>query len=217
MSTALEDALENDIIFGVYGPGARVTEDSIMAHYGAKRHAVRTAFANLQSRGLLAHRPNRGVEVAEHTPDEVDALYDVRIVLETAAAERTPLPVDPKITLMLDEIADRHAAAVEKEDFRNVFWLNQEFHELQFSCCNNARLRELIGIHARMAQPIRVVKYDDKEHMAEVVKQHRDIVTAMRGSSQESYVEATRKHLPASADAFRAIYERRFGGRPPNE
>jgi DNA-binding GntR family transcriptional regulator len=213
MSTGLETELENDIIFGVYAPGTRITEDSVMAQYNAKRHAVRNAFAQLESRGLLVHRPHRGVEVVEFTPDEVDALYDVRIVLETAAAERTRLPVDPKVIRQLEEIAQNHAMAVAREDFREVFWLNQQFHELQFACCDNPRLAALIAKHARMAQPIRVVKYDDRHHMATVVAQHRAIIDAMRGTSQETYVKATREHLPASAEAYRSLYERRFGNK----
>ncbi|MCU4651819.1 GntR family transcriptional regulator [Roseibacterium sp. SDUM158016] len=212
MSTSLETDLENDIIFGFYAPGMRITEDSVMEHYGVKRHAVRTAFAHLEARGLLVHRPNRGVEVVEFTPDEVDALYDVRIVLESAAAERTPLPVAPEIIRNLEDIATRHAEAVEREDFREVFWLNQEFHELQFSCCDNPRLAGLIATHARMAQPIRVVKYDDRSHMATVVAQHRAIIDAMRGDDQYAYVKATREHLPASAEAYRNLHARRFGG-----
>lgn len=211
MTMTLEAELENDIIFGVYPPGTRITEDSVMAQYDVKRHAVRNAFAHLESRGLLVHRPHRGVEVVELSPDEVDALYDVRIVLETAAAQRTRLPVDPKVCQQLDQIAQNHAAAVVREDFRAVFWLNQEFHELQFACCDNPRLTELIAKHARMAQPIRVVKYDDRDHMATVVAQHRAIIDAMRGTSQDAYVLATREHLPASAEAYRSLYERRFG------
>lgn len=211
MAASLETDLENDIIFGVYAPGSRITEDSVMEQYGAKRYAVRNAFAQLESRGLLVHRPNRGVEVVEFTPDEVDALYDVRIVLETAAAARTRLPVDPAVIRQLEDIADRHAEAVEREAFRDVFWLNQEFHELQFSCCDNPRLAALIGMHARMAQPIRVVKYDDRAHMATVVAQHRAIIAAMRGTSQEAYIAATREHLPASAEAYRLLHARRFG------
>ena len=101
--TLIED-LENDIIFGLYAPGARIVEDRIMERYGAKRHAVRNAFAVLESRGLLIHRPNRGVEVVDFTPDEVDALYDVRIILETAAAERTSYPV-PRNSLTSSKIS----------------------------------------------------------------------------------------------------------------
>lgn len=205
------DDLENDVIFGVYAPGARIVEDRVMERYAAKRHAVRNAFAVLENRGLLIHRPNRGVEVVDFTPDEVDALYDVRIVLETAAAERTELPCSKKLTDKLEDIARRHEKATADKDFRAVFWLNQEFHEVQYSCCGNSRLAELIGKHARAAQPIRVVKYDDAEHMKTIVAQHFDIIEAMRGTSTKALVEAVRAHLPASAEAYRTLYERRFG------
>jgi DNA-binding GntR family transcriptional regulator len=212
MSTSLEADLENDIIFGVFAPGTRIIEDRIMEHYGAKRHAVRRAFAQLESRGLLVHRPNRGVEVVDFTPDEVDALYEVRIVLETAAAARTALPVAPEMIAELEAVADRHADAVARKTFREVFWLNQTFHELQFSCCENERLASLIATHARMAQPIRVVKYDDVAHMTDVVAQHRKIIATMSGTDTDAYVAATREHLPASAEAYRTLYSHRFGG-----
>ena len=213
MPETLSEDLENDVIFGVYPPGTRIIEDRVMARYGAKRHAVRNAFAELEARGLLVHRPNRGVEVVDFTPDEVDALYDVRIVLETAAAERTPLPCDSSVVDRLEDIAKRHEQAVSDKEFRDVFWLNLEFHELQYSCCGNKWLVDLIGKHARAAQPIRVVKYEDAEHMRNVVTQHFDIISALRGTSQEALVAAVRAHLPASAEAYRKIHERRFGTR----
>lgn len=213
MPDTLTTELENDVIFGVYAPGNRIIEDRVMERYGAKRHAVRNAFSELEARGLLVRRPNRGVEVVDFSPDEVDALYEVRIILEAAAAERTQLPSDPKITAKLENIARRHAQAVKEQDFRAVFWLNQEFHEVQYSCCGNPRLAELIGNHARAAQPIRVVKYEDADHMEQVVQQHFDIIAALRGTSQQALVDAVRAHLPASAEAFRKIYNRRFGPR----
>ena len=211
MQETLTADLENDVIFGVYAPGTRIIEDRVMERYGAKRHAVRNAFVELEARGLLVRRPNRGVEVVDFTPDEVDSLYEVRIILETAAAERTPLPCGASVAQRLEDIARRHEKAVKDKDFRAVFWLNQEFHELQYSCCGNPRLAELIGNHARAAQPIRVVKYDDAEHMRNVVAQHFDIITALRGTSRAALVAAVRAHLPASAEAYRLTYERRFG------
>lgn len=211
MSDKMTVELENDIIFGVYAPGSRIIEDRVMERYGIKRHAVRNAFSELEARGLLVRRPNRGVEVVDFTPDEVDALYDLRIILETAAAERTRLPCDPAVVAKLDDIAQRHAKAVKEQDFRAVFWLNQEFHEVQYSVCGNPRLAELIGKHARAAQPIRVVKYDDAAHMDQVISQHLNIIAAMRGTSQKALVAAVKAHLPASAEAYRSLYNRRFG------
>ena len=213
MNDTLTTDLENDVIFGVYAPGSRIIEDRVMERHGAKRNAVRNAFAELETRGLLVRRPNRGVEVVDFTPDEVDALYDVRIILETAAAERTELPCNDEITAQLEDIAHRHANAVKEQDFRAVFWLNQEFHKVQYSCCGNPRLAELIGKHARAAQPIRVVKYEDATHMEQIVSQHFDIIAALRGTSKDALVAAVRAHLPASAEAYRTIYSRRFGAK----
>ncbi len=210
MQDSLVEELENDIIFGHFAPGARIIEDRVMERYQAKRHAVRNAFSALERRGLLVRNPNRGVEVVEFTPDEVDSLYEVRIVLETAAAERTALPCPEAVTIRLERIARQHEIAAQEKDFHAVFWLNQEFHEVQYSCCGNPRLAELIGNHARAAQPIRVVKYDDVDHMKTVVAQHFDIIDAMKGTSVTALVDAVRAHLPASAEAYRTLYERRF-------
>ena len=210
MNEVVAVELENDIIFGGYGPGVRLTEERVMSRYGAKRHAVRAAFAALEGRGLLIRRPNRGVEVVEYTPDEVDQLYEVRIVLETAAARSTTLPVAPDILAKLTSLAKAHEKAYLQGDLRAVFQLNQHFHQLQFSSCQNPRLESLIEEHARIAQPIRVVKYDDVAHMQTVVAQHFAIVEAMKASDTDAYVDATYRHLPASAEAYRLSHERRF-------
>jgi DNA-binding FadR family transcriptional regulator len=64
-----------------------------------------------------------------------------------------------------------------------------------------------------MAQPIRVVKYDDKGHMSAIVAQHKAIIEAMTRTFTDAYEAAVRNHLPASAEAYRLLYERRFGQR----
>lgn len=210
MSDALTQELENDIIFGVFASGSRLIEDRVMERYNAKRHAVRAAFSELERRGLLVHKSNRGVEVVDFTPDEVDDLYAVRIILETSAARATQLPVDKSVIADLTKLAKQHEQAVKDGAFRAVFDLNKAFHELQFSVCGNARLITLIEESTRIAQTVRVVKYQDADHMRTVVQQHFEIIKAMAGSDVEAYVQATRNHLPASAEAYRKLHEMRF-------
>lgn len=217
MTASLLEQLENDIIFGVYAPGTRIVEDRTIERYGATRHSVRRVFSELETRGLLVHIPNRGVEVVQFTPEEVDALYEVRLILETAAARRSKLPADERLIHQLQNIAEKHENAIAQQEFRKVYWLNQEFHAVQFSCCGNPRLAALIEQHARIAQPIRVIKYDDRNHMDIVVAQHHAIIEALSGSSQDRYVEATRKHLPASPQAYRTHYQRRYGKSPDTD
>lgn len=211
MPDDLASKLEFDIIFGRLSPGARLIEDRIMERYAAKRHAVRSAFADLESKGLLSRQPNRGVEVIEYTPDQVDELYEIRLILEKSAAARTKLPAAPAVIAELEDYAKRHEAAVKSQNDREVFLLNRRFHSVQYSCCGNEQLFNLIEEYARLVEPIRVVKYDDSAHMAVIVQQHFDIIEAMKSNSTEAYIRATAQHLPASAEAYRAVYERRFG------
>ncbi|WP_158269880.1 hypothetical protein [Litoreibacter ponti] len=49
--------------------------------------------------------------------------------------------------------------------------------------------------------------------MDPLIAQHFDIIEAMRGTSNEALVTAVRAHLPASAEAYRTLYNRRFGAR----
>lgn len=182
-----------------------------MERYAVKRHAVRSAFAALETRGLLKRKPNRGVEVIEYTADRVDELYEIRLILEMAAAARTRLPASPAITGKMEDYARLHQQAVAAHNHRDVFLLNRRFHRVQFSCCGNTQLFNLIEEYARIVEPIRVVKYEDSAHMANIVLQHFEIIEAMRSDSTDAYVQATADHLPASARAYRIIYERRFG------
>ncbi|MEZ5752168.1 MAG: GntR family transcriptional regulator [Paracoccaceae bacterium] len=211
MQDTLEKLLEEDIVFGVYAPGTRMFEDRVMERYSVSRHATRVAFSALESRKLLVHIPNKGVEVIRYTPDEVDALYDIRMVLETAAAERTTLAVAPSIIETLTQIAQQHEEAWCQGDYRQVFALNLQFHHVQYSCCENVPLIGLIEDYMRMVQPIRAIKYDDPQHMREVIAQHHRIIRAMQGTDSQSYIDAVREHLPASARAYREFHANRIG------
>ena len=134
MQNTLTQQIEDDIVFGILSPGARLTEDSIIERYSVKRHAVRTAFTELKARRMLIHEPNRGVEVISFTPDQAEELYEIRLILESSAAKKTKLPVAKTISDQLSEIANAHKDAYHSGDFRSVFHLNKDFHRVQFSC-----------------------------------------------------------------------------------
>ncbi len=205
------DAIEEDIVFGVMPAQARLIEDRLIERFDAKRHVIREAFAHLEVLGLVKRVPNRGAIVAELTPDEVLAIYDVREMLETGAACRTRLPAPTAITDEMSNIQERHSAAVESEDFRAVFRLNIEFHKVQYSCCDNPYLIQSIQEYARKAHLIRAVMYGDKKHMAVVIAQHWAIIEAMRGTRNEIVAELIRAHMPGSPDEYIRIYKRRYG------
>lgn len=203
--------IEEDIVLGVYAPGSRLIEDRMAKRFDVTRHALRSVFVRLGNRGFVEHTHNRGVEVVEPTPDEIDDLYQVREILETSAARMTPLPAPEGSTAALDDVQHAHDGAIAAGDYRAVFNLNIEFHRVQFSTCPNPKLSAAIEEFARKVHIVRAVKYDDAAHMASIASQHRGIVAALRGSDADVYVARVAAHLPASSVAYRRAYEIRHG------
>ncbi|HTJ94546.1 MAG TPA: GntR family transcriptional regulator, partial [Pararobbsia sp.] len=69
-------------------PGDRFSENGIAQYYGVSRTPMRDGLFRLQREGYLEVGFRRGWKVAPINFEQLDALYDLRIVLELAAFER---------------------------------------------------------------------------------------------------------------------------------
>src|SRR4030088_2189314 len=78
--------LEEDIVFGVLHPKEKLIEESLATRLQQKRHVIRDALEDLEVAGLVTRIPNRGAFVRELTATEVIEIYEVREILEVAAA-----------------------------------------------------------------------------------------------------------------------------------
>jgi DNA-binding GntR family transcriptional regulator len=204
-------ALEEDIVFSVFHPKERLTEEDLMLRFNAKRHVVRDALSQLDAMGLVVRVPNRGAFVRELTAEEVVEIYEVREILEVAAALRTPLPAPKAVIETLKKIQDAHSEAIAKNDLRQVFRLNIQFHHAQFSACENKKLVQSIMDYAKEAHLIRAIKYAEPGHLQKVERDHRRIIKAMEGKNRDALVEIVRNHLPDSRDAYLRAYAARHG------
>lgn len=105
---ALAAALRTRILDGELGPGERLRELELAAAYGVARHSLRAALRELAAEGLVTIEPNRGARVAQLTPGDVAALFELRAALELEAARlalarnggRLPKPVHDAVRLM---------------------------------------------------------------------------------------------------------------------
>src|SRR5471032_1654400 len=80
--------LKNDIFSFRLFPGDRFSENGIAQHYGVSRTPMRDGLFRLQREGYLEVGFRRGWKVSPINFDQLDQLYDLRIVLEVAAVER---------------------------------------------------------------------------------------------------------------------------------
>ncbi|MBB1243197.1 GntR family transcriptional regulator [Streptomyces durbertensis] len=81
-------AVRDDIVSGVFPPGARLTEEHLARRYGVSRVPVREALRTLESEGFVTTRRHAGACVAEPTEQEAADLLEIRALLEPLGAAR---------------------------------------------------------------------------------------------------------------------------------
>ncbi len=88
--------LRADILDGVHPPGARLGEAELAERTGSSRTPVREALRRLEVEGLVEVLPHRGARVPDWTPEDLEEIYDLRMLLEGAAAAAPPPGSSPR-------------------------------------------------------------------------------------------------------------------------
>jgi DNA-binding GntR family transcriptional regulator len=81
-ASALAQRLREAIDAGHWQPGDLLRQEQIAAEYGVSRIPVREALAQLQNEGLLDVVHYRGARVSRPQAQEIDELFDLRLMVE---------------------------------------------------------------------------------------------------------------------------------------
>ncbi len=204
---AVFDALRDDIVFGRRHPRERLVESELIARLGQHRAAVREALSALEQAGLVERPRNKGASVKDLGPEQVEQLYAVRALLETAAVAAMPMPPAPEALEALVEVQRQHQAAVEAGDLRRIFDLNNRFHQALYAQSGNPVLVELIQQCAVRALTVRFHPYMDRSFLERVCAEHWAMVEACRAGDREALLALVRAHLPLAKDRYLQTYD----------
>ena len=134
--------LKAGIVEGRYRPGASLSEVSLATEHGMSRTPIREGLARLWQEGYLDRVVGHGYFVARVTVQQIHDTFDVRRLLEGAAAARaaelaTPDEVERLRTLALVPIGA-------PQDYRQSEAANVQFHLAIAACARNTLALELI-------------------------------------------------------------------------
>lgn len=160
--------LKQDIFNFRLFPGDRFSETDIAQHYGVSRTPMRDALFRLLREGYLEVGFRRGWKVSEINFEQLDQLYDLRIVLELASIER--IAVSPPPHAVIDELKAVWCVATETRESEPIvmFGMDENFHRGLVAATGNA---EMLRVHNDVTERIRIVRRLD------FLKPHRTSAT----------------------------------------
>jgi DNA-binding GntR family transcriptional regulator len=187
-------ALRQDILTLVLRPGVVLVESALARRFRAGRTTVREALALLQQDGLLAAMPRRGYLVAGITVSDVQELFEVRLVLESAAAQLAASRITAEELDRLATLADPPDTVVEPRIMRRFLDRNREFHLGIARATRNARLVRLVERTLDEMTRLVAIAYETGEHL-QVLEALRSGDERRAGAAMANHVLMTRERV----------------------
>lgn len=136
--------LEIAILTGHLKPRERLVEMELASQLNVSRFTVRKAMRELASKGLVEIIPNRGARVVDHSDNEVEDSFLVRMSLELLAAELIVNRITSDRLAGIKKIQKDYAKAVSKGMIEEMILKNEEFHRALYEATENKFLCEFL-------------------------------------------------------------------------
>jgi DNA-binding GntR family transcriptional regulator len=203
-SLRVSEELREAILSGEFGPGQRLRTASLATRFGSSRTPVREALVQLEGEGLVEIEPRRGALVRPFANADLIDLYEVRLLLEPAAAARAALRVSDEqlarlasLVALSDARGGREAAAIDDQ----IAW-NEQFHAIVVEAAGSPRLSAALRATAGIPRSFRTAFWRDEANRAFSQTCHRELVSALAERSAERAEAVMRMHILRAKDAL---------------
>ena len=173
------EALKQDILTCVLRPGAQIFEGELAARYGTSKTPVREALNLLGQEGLVQVLPRRGYLVAPITLRDVQEVFQLRLLLETAAAELAAEHITEEGLRQLNALVAVRYTYRDRASYSRFLRANRAFHIAVAEASGNGRLAAFVGKLLEDMERILHLGLDLRDSAEEMAAEHAELVDAL--------------------------------------
>ena len=100
----------------------------------------------LELEGLVKTIPNKGAVVVGVTGQDIDDIYTIRTRIEGLAARRCAVNIGQEELEELRQVVELQEYFVTKQDFLQVWHLDNRFHEMIYEACRSRPLKQILSL-----------------------------------------------------------------------
>src|SRR5581483_2959469 len=193
------DLLRREIVELRLRPGQRLVERELIARIGVSRTTIREALRQLAAEGLVTTIPQKGAIVAVPSAKEAAEVYEVRALLEGAAAKEFALYASEAQVLALEQALQAVADTESSVEDGAFLAAKNRFYEILFEGAGNSTIKSILeGLQARVAVlRATTVAVPGRAHVS--VEEIRAIVEAIERRDPEAAEAAAAYHVRQAA------------------
>ena len=183
--------------------GEVLSLESVATQLNVSAMPVREAFQILARDGLIQLRKNKGAVVLGITETYIKEHYQLRAILESAAAS---LAAEPETDISeIESVYEEAEEALKEGNLKQYTDLNRAFHREIWSAAGNQKMKNMIS---ELWNGLSMGSMVSEEDYAKVsIKEHERIWRAIKAHDQKEAQKAMYDHIMRSRDDMLTYYK----------
>lgn len=204
------------ILDGTYGPGYRLTIDTLSKELGVSQVPIREAIRRLEAEGWILYKRNVGPQVSPIDREKWADTMETLCLLEGYATAGAARHMEPGDLDRLWELNTSMEEAVRAVDLMTFSQLNRKFHYQIYGRCTNEYLVQRLEETLARLDTIRTTVLMHVPHRArQALEEHEEIIRALEQEASFDNIERlAREHKRRTMQAY-IDYEAQRTAAPP--
>ena len=191
------ERIRHDIITCAIAPGTEISEPQLCTHYRLGKAPVRMALNRLAHDGLLRAIPRRGYRVTPVTLKDIHDVFELRLMLEPAAAHMAAGKVDAQRLRVLDEACRPGYQPNDSKSITRFLEANKAFHVAIAQATGNGRLAAMVAQLLDQMTRLLHLGLGLRNQSHEMQHAHRALVKALSRGDGETAERISREQIDA--------------------
>lgn len=200
LASAVADRLREQILSSAYPAGSQLRQDALAASLGVSRIPVREALFQLEAEGLLQMVPHKGAVVTELSPEEVNDIFDLRVMLEIRLFRDSAARLTAEDFAALDAVQARFQVAIEERALAQWGVLNRQLHAALYARAQLPQTSAVVAALLQKCERYTRVQLSSDAARRRAANEHAQLIALAR----QGEVEAACAYLVAHIEAVRA-------------
>ena len=196
----IQNVLRNAILDGQFKAGQKLIERELCELTGASRSILREVLVKLEANGLIERQSYRGFRVTQISPRKVKEIFELRVSLETLAAELFTERASDQEIMTLKEIMRDLEKCMTHFDLGQIRKAKGRYYDILFTGCRNDEIRRALENVIGRIYYLRSQSMMDADRRTASLAEMRRLTTALINRDQLAARAASLTHLIAARD-----------------
>ncbi len=196
LTSAVADNLRDKIIRMEIREGEQLRQDAIASEFRVSRIPVREALRQLESEGLITIVPHHGAVVSSLSPNDIEELFEIRVLLECDVLKRS-IPGLTESNLAQAEVFLReYEKGLSRQEYISMWGrLNWRFHSALYSGAHRPHFMSIIKRVNNNAMRYTGLQLYVTQGFERAKEEHRQLLDLCRARDVTAACDLLQRHI----------------------